>query len=57
MQAAGQKAHQDAFYTSDPAEEIIRKKLRKKYTTSAEHIELLIYTNRQIITPTDEVVP
>jgi len=25
MQAAGQKAHQDAFYTSDPAEEIIRK--------------------------------
>ncbi len=57
VQAAGPKAHQDAFYTSDPAEEIIRKKLRKKYTTSAEHIELLIYTNRQIITPTDEVVP
>jgi len=57
MQAAGQKAHQDAFYTSDPAVEIIRKKLTKKYTTSAEHIELLIYTNRQIITPTDEVVP
>jgi len=57
VQAAGPKAHQDAFYTSDPAEEIIRKKLTKKYTTSAEHIELLIYTNRQIITPTDEVVP
>jgi len=57
VQAAGPKAYQDAFYTSDPAEEIIRKKLRKKYTTSAEHIELLIYTNRQIITPTDEVVP
>jgi len=25
VQAAGPKAHQDAFYTSDPAEEIIRK--------------------------------
>jgi len=57
VQAAGPKAYQDAFYTSDPAEEIIRKKLRKKYMTSAEHIELLIYTNRQIIMPTDEVVP
>jgi len=55
VQAAGQKAHQDAFYTSDPAEEIIRKKLRKKYTTSAEHIELLIYT-RQIITPDDAII-
>src|SRR5882672_2290343 len=31
VQAAGPKAYQDAFYTSDPAEEIIRKKLRKKY--------------------------
>jgi len=55
VQAAGTKAYQDAFYTSDPSVGILRNKLTKKYTTSADHIELLVYTNRQIITPDDAI--
>lgn len=56
VQAVGQNACQDAFSTSDPSERIIRNKLRKKYTTSAKRIELLIYTNGQIITPDDAII-
>jgi hypothetical protein len=54
---AGAKARQDAFSTSDPSERIIRKKLNKKYMTLAKHIELLVYTDGQIITPDDVIIP
>ncbi|WP_292937684.1 hypothetical protein [Noviherbaspirillum sp.] len=57
VQAAGPKARQDTFSTSDPSERIIRNKLQKKYTTSAKRIELLVYTDGQIITPDDAIVP
>ena len=57
VQAAGEKARQDAFSTSDPSERIIRNKLCKKYTTSAKRIELLVYTAGQIITPDDAIIP
>lgn len=57
VQAAGSKARQDAFSTSDPSERIIRNKLHKKYTTSAKRIELLVYTDGQIITPDDAIIP
>jgi hypothetical protein len=57
VQAAGEKARQDAFATSDPSQRIIRNKLKKKYTTTAKNIELLIYTNGQIITPDDSIIP
>ncbi len=57
VQAAGLKARQDAFFTSDPSKRIICNKLRKKYTTSAKRIELLIYTDGQIITPDDAIIP
>ena len=57
VQAAGPKARQDAFSTSDPSERIIRNKLRKKYTTCAKRIELLVYTDSQIITPDDAIIP
>jgi hypothetical protein len=57
LQAAGPKAHQAAFSTVDPSERIIRNKLRKKYTTLAKRIELLVYTDGQIITPDDAIIP
>ncbi|GAC1430165.1 MAG: hypothetical protein NVSMB6_29160 [Burkholderiaceae bacterium] len=57
VQAAGLKARQDAFATSDPSERIIRNKLTRKYTTSANRIELLVYTDSQIITPDDAIIP
>ena len=57
VQAAGVKAIQNAFSTSDPAERIVRNKLHKTYRTKAHHIELLIYTDGQIITPDDAVIP
>ncbi len=42
--------------TSDPSWQIMRKKLRRRYTT--EHpIELLCYTDGRIITPTDIILP
>lgn len=56
VQAAGGKARQDAFSTSDPSERIIRNKLHKKYTTLARRIELLIYTDGQIVTPDDAII-
>lgn len=57
VQAAGNKARQDAFSTSDPSTRIVLKKLHKKYETSAPDIELLIYTDGQIITPDDVIIP
>ena len=57
VQAAGPKARKEAFSTYDPSERIIRNKLRKKYTTSAKRIELLVYTDGQIITPDDAIIP
>src|ERR1035437_5072600 len=56
VQAAGPKARKDAFSTSDPSERIICNKLRKTYTTSAKRIELLVYTDGQIITPDDAII-
>ena len=44
------------FYTSDPSERIIRSKLKKTYT-SAHRIELLVYTDRLVITPDDVIIP
>jgi hypothetical protein len=57
VQAAGLKARQEAFSTSDPSERIVRSKLNKKYKTVAVQIELLIYTDGQIITPDDVIIP
>ncbi len=57
IQAAGSKAWQEAFSTTDPSTRIVRNKLGKTYTSSARHIELLIYTDGQIITPDDMIVP
>lgn len=54
-QAAGPNAYAEAFSTCDPSERIIRSKLCKSYITTASHIELLIYTDAQIITP-DQVI-
>src|SRR5688500_2290846 len=41
--AAGPRARTDAFSTADPSASIVRKKLRKAYTTNSP-IELLVYT-------------
>jgi hypothetical protein len=57
IQAAGTKAIQSAFFTSDPTERIIVKKLGRKCRTSASKITLLIYTDGQIITPDDVIIP
>jgi hypothetical protein len=57
IQAAGAKAYKNAFSTSDPSERIVRNKLHKAYSTNARHIELLMYTDGQIITPDDVVIP
>ena len=42
--------------TSDPSSQIIRRKLRRKYT-SAVPIELLCYTAGRVITPADVIIP
>ncbi len=57
VQAAGSRARTDAFSTSDPSERIIRNKLHKTYTTNACHIELLVYTDGQIMTTDDAIIP
>ena len=54
--AAGPKARTDAFSTSDPSAEIVRKKLKKTYTTS-HPIELLVYSDGRLITPDDVIIP
>lgn len=57
IQAAGANAYQGAFSTSDPSERIIRKKLHRSYKTSAGRIELLVYTDGQLVTPDDVIIP
>lgn len=57
VQAAGPKARTDAFSTSDPSGRIIQSKLHKIYRTDAGHIELLVYTDGQTITPDDVIIP
>ena len=57
IQAAGDDAYQAAFSTSDPSERIIRKKLHRKYKTGEARIELLVYTDGQLVTPDDVIVP
>lgn len=57
VQAAGSKSLKKGFWTIDTSERIIRKKLGKKYTTSARRIELLVYTDGQIVTPDDSIIP
>jgi hypothetical protein len=57
IQAAGAKALQSAFSTSDPSERIIKDKLHKEYVTDGHHIELLIFTEGQLITPDDVIIP
>ncbi|ADI29444.1 hypothetical protein [Methylotenera versatilis] len=57
VQAAGERARTDAFSTSDPSERIIRNKLHKTYKTNICRIELLIYTDGQIMTTDDEIIP
>lgn len=57
IQAAGARARTAALSTTDPSERIIRSKLHKTYKTGAPYIELLVYTDGQIITPDDAIVP
>lgn len=57
IQAAGPKARSNAFSTFDPSEKIVKNKLSKSYKTNAIHIELLIYTDGQIITPDAVIIP
>jgi hypothetical protein len=54
--AAGPKARTGAFSTSDPSAEIVRKKLKKTYTT-CHPIELLVYSDGRLITPDDVIIP
>lgn len=56
IQAAGANASQIAFSTSDPSVRIVRDKLKKQYITS-HPIELLIYSEGQVITPDDVIIP
>ncbi len=44
-----------AFSTSDPSVRIVRDKLKKQYNTS-HPIELLIYSEGQVITPDDVII-
>ena len=57
IQAAEGKAWTKAFVTADPSVDIVKKKLQKSYLTDAIRIELLIYTDGQIITPDDAILP
>jgi hypothetical protein len=57
VMAAGPNARTDAFATEDPSPRIVRKKLSRAYRTWAAWIELLIFTDGQIITPDDVIVP
>ena len=56
LQAAGANAYEGAFPTSDPSERIIRRKLHRSYETTASRIELLVYTDGQLVTPDDVIV-
>ena len=55
INADSKKHFGTAFWTSDPTERIIRKKLNKKYK-SAYPIELLIYNDFLIVTPDEGIV-
>jgi len=57
VQAAGAKALTEAFWTSDPSERIIENKLSCRYHTNACRIELLVYTDGQVITTDDVLIP
>ena len=57
IQAAGANAYQGAFFTSDLSERIIRKKLHRSYETSAGRIELLVYTDGQLVTLDGVILP
>lgn len=57
VQASGSRSWNKAFWTLDESERIIHNKLGKKYTKSASRIELLVYTDGQIITPDDSIIP
>jgi hypothetical protein len=46
---------ESAFYTSDPSERIIRKKLKFRYE-SAHPMELLVYNDLLVVTPDDVIV-
>jgi hypothetical protein len=54
--AAGPRARTDAFSTADPSAAIVRKKLKRTYTTTSP-IELLVYTDGRLITPDDVIIP
>ena len=56
VEACGSKARRTVFATTDPSQEIIYKKLHKRYVTKAKHIELLVYTDGRIITPDDAIL-
>lgn len=56
IQGAGTNASQTAFSTSDPSMRIVIDKLKKQYTTT-NAIELLIYSEGQVITPDDVIIP
>ncbi len=56
-QAAGANARPGAFWTEDSTARIIRHKLSRAYHTKAQRIELLVYTDRRLITPDDVIVP
>ena len=49
------KPGEDSFYTSDPSERIIRKKLKRTYRTQ-HPLELLAYNDLLVITPDDAIV-
>lgn len=44
-----------SYWTSDPTERIIRKKLSRKYTT-LHSMELLVYNDLLVITPEESIV-
>jgi len=54
--SAGGKARRDAFVTSDPTGEIIRKKLHCSYKTLARRIDLLVYTDGRVISPDNQIM-
>jgi hypothetical protein len=56
VQTAGAMATQQMVIASDPSERIVRNKLAKSYV-SRHPIELLIYTDGQVITSDDAIIP
>lgn len=54
--AAGARATMEAFSTSDPSAALVRRKLKKTYSTR-HPIELLVYVDGRVITPDDVILP